>query len=132
LFLHKNRKNVQRDGILYLYRTQIGVKIMDSIAKKYSKLLHIMSYLIVFVGYLLTAGVIYYLIISVYQYLKNAELFSSVIGNGPPLALFIPYFPRIFGWEEIFPSFYFFYFIIVIAIIAIVHEGAHDISENPL
>ena len=127
IFLYKNRKKVEREGILYLYKTSVGLKLMDRLANKFKKPLHIISYLVVGVGYILMAGVIYYLIVSIYQYVRYADQFTSIVGNAPPIALFIPYFPQIFGWESVFSSFPFIYFIIVIGIVAIVHEGAHGI-----
>jgi membrane-associated protease RseP (regulator of RpoE activity) len=126
-FLHSRRKNVEREGILYLYKTQIGVKIMDRIAKRFDKILHPLSYLIIATGYFLMAFVVIYLVYSVWEYLRNADVMTQLVGNAPPIALFIPYFPKIFGYQDIFPDFWFVYFIIVIAIIAIVHEGAHGI-----
>ncbi len=126
-FLYTRRKNVEREGILYLYKTQMGVKIMDKIANKYHKILKPLGYVIIGTGYILMISMVIYLIYSVYEYLRNADVMTQLIGNAPPIALFIPYFPRIFGYQDIFPEFWFIYFVIVIAIIAIVHEGAHGI-----
>jgi membrane-associated protease RseP (regulator of RpoE activity) len=127
LFLYKNRKNVEKEGILYLYKTKIGMRAMDKIANKFKTFWYYLGYFIVFIGYILMTFIVIYLIYTVYEYLKRADLITQVIGNAPPIALFIPYFPRIFGYQSMFPDFWFVYFIVVIAIIAIVHEGAHGV-----
>ncbi|MFH1586214.1 MAG: site-2 protease family protein [archaeon] len=124
-FLWRNKKRVEREGILYLYRTQVGVKILNYIGKKYKRTLDFLSYLIVIVGYALMIFFTYYMVKVVYYYFiypQFTELF-----DGPPLMLLIPYFPQIFGVSEFFPAFYFTYFLVAIAIVAIVHEGAHGI-----
>lgn len=124
-FLWKNKKRVEREGILYVYRTKIGLKVLDSIGKKYRKTLTVLSYFIVIVGYILMIFFTYYLMKIAYYYIIYPQLMK--VFDGPPLMLLIPYFPQIFGVEEFFPIFYFTYFLIAIAIVAIVHEGAHGI-----
>jgi len=127
-FLFTRKKNLQREGIIYLYRTQVGVKAIDKIARKFKKILHPLSYVVILTGYVLMAGIIYLLSQSVFQYFKYGQEINALIGTkAPPVALFIPYFPKIFGYQNLFPDFWFIYFIIVIGVIAIVHEGAHGI-----
>ena len=61
-FLYKRRKNLKREmGIAFLYRTQLGVKFIDYIAKKYHKFLNKLKYVIISVGFVLMAGIIYLL-----------------------------------------------------------------------
>ncbi|MEA3329555.1 MAG: site-2 protease family protein [Nanoarchaeota archaeon] len=126
-FLYTRRQKVEREGILYLYKTKVGLTAIDYIAKKGEKILRPMGYLVVALGYLLMVTVVGYLVVSVYQYFKYADLMTELMGNAPPIALFVPYFPRIFGYQDVFPEFWFVYFFIVIGIIAIVHEGAHGV-----
>ena len=125
VFLYINRKKVIREGLLYLYKTSLGLKIIDKLGKKYKKTLKFLSYCSVIIGYLLMIFFTYYLIKTVYYYIKYPIITELI--KAPPLMLLIPYFPKIFGAQEFFPEFYFIYFLVAIAIVAIVHEGAHGV-----
>lgn len=124
IFLYQRRNNLQRQGLLYLYRTKIGVKIIDSISKKYSKILKPLQYLIVATGYALTVGIVWMMIKLAYVYISSPYLAKAI--RAPVLTPLFPYVDRLFG-NNILPPFYFTYWIIVIAIIAISHEFAHGI-----
>ncbi len=125
-FLYKRRKNLKREmGIAFLYKTQVGVKLIGKVAKKYSKLLHGLKYVIISSGLILMAGIIYLLGKSFYIYAKFPQI-TEVI-KAPPVAPLIPYFPKLFGMESFFPPLYFTYFILALAVVAIVHEFSHGI-----
>jgi membrane-associated protease RseP (regulator of RpoE activity) len=125
LFLRKKRKNLQREGILFLYKTKIGIRLINYIGGKYKKTLNVLQYISIVIGYALMAGILYILGKAAYIYLVFPEI-TDVI-KAPPLMPLIPYFPRIFGVQSLFPDFYFTYFIIAIVIVATVHEFAHGI-----
>jgi membrane-associated protease RseP (regulator of RpoE activity) len=112
--------------IAFLYKTQNGIKAMDYISKKYSKILHVLKYFSISLGYILMIGVLYLLGRTVYLYVRHPLLITRLI-KAPPLAPVIPYFPRLFGLESFFPPFYFTYFILALSIVAIVHEFSHGI-----
>ena len=59
LFLWKRRKNLKREGIMYLYRTQVGVKFIDYVGGKYKKTLSVLGFIGIICGYGLMAGMIY-------------------------------------------------------------------------
>ncbi len=124
IFLYKRRSNLKRDGIMYLYRTKIGIKFIDYIGTKYKKTLRVISYLSVISGYLLMTGMIYFLYILLKIYLFNPKIVQQI----PifPLMPLVPYVPELFK-ISILPPFYFTYWIIAIAVIAICHEFAHGI-----
>ncbi len=124
LFLYKHRKNVKKEGIIILYKTQLGIKFIKYISKKYKKLIHLSEYFIIFVGYLLMAGMLFLLFRLTYTFVRFPELFSIV--KIPPLAPLIPYLPSIFK-VDFLPPFYFTYWIIVLAVAAIPHEFFHGI-----
>jgi len=124
IFLYKRRKNLKREGILYLYRTKIGIKFIDYIGKKYKKTLKVLSYFVVAVGYLLMATMLYFLGYIVYIFSTQPEIVRAI--KVPPLMPLIPYLPSLFKIEFL-PPFYFTYWIIAIAIIAISHEFSHGI-----
>jgi membrane-associated protease RseP (regulator of RpoE activity) len=124
-FLSKNRKGLSKEGILYLYKTSWGIKLIDKIGGKYKKTLHVLSYVSVFIGYILMAGILYLLGNTTFQYLTRPEIVETI--RAPPIAPLIPYFPKLFGLSDFFPPLYAIYFIISILIVATFHEFSHGI-----
>ena len=39
IFLHANRKNLKKEGLLFLYKAEWGIKLIDSVGKKYRGIL---------------------------------------------------------------------------------------------
>lgn len=124
LFLWKRRKNLKREGIMYLYRTQVGVKFIDYVGGKYKKTLSVLGFIGIICGYGLMAGMIYFLYKLIYIYLFMPDVVRAI--KIPPLMPLIPYLPEAFNISFL-PPFYFTYWIIAIAVIAIFHEFAHGI-----
>jgi membrane-associated protease RseP (regulator of RpoE activity) len=125
IFLYTRKHNLKREGLMYLYRTQLGVKAIEYTSKKYSHLLNKIKYLVIASGFILMASIIYLLGFTLYIYLQQAK--DSAIAKIPAVFPLIPYFPQLFNLESFFPPFYFTYFIVAIAIIAVSHEFAHGI-----
>jgi membrane-associated protease RseP (regulator of RpoE activity) len=123
-FLIKNKKNLSRDGLLYLYRTKWGMNLINRIGKKYQKSLHFLSYVSITVGYLLMAGMLYLFGKIVYLYVAYPSIVQAI--KIPPIMPLIPYLPQAFNLDFL-PPFYFIYWIVILAIIAITHEFAHGI-----
>jgi len=122
LFLYKNRKKLQVESkIMLLYRTQVGVKIIDKISKKYPGLIKVLSYASIFFGYILMISALW-LIWQTLILIINAVSIPKI----PPLFPLIPYLPDIFKLDFL-PPFYFTYWIITIAIVAVCHEFMHGI-----
>jgi len=124
LFLYKRRANLKKEGIMYLYRTQVGVKFINYVGTKYKKTLRVFSVLAIISGYILMAVMMYLLARLIYIYLFVPEVVRAI--KIPPLMPLIPYLPEVFKIDFL-PSFYFTYWIIAIAVIAIFHEFAHGI-----
>ncbi len=124
LFLHKRRKNLKKEGIMYLYRTRVGIKFIDYIGTKYKKFLTVYAFLGVVFGYLLMASMIWFLYKLLEVYLFNPDIVRAI--KIPPLMPLIPYLPEAFS-VSFLPPFYFTYWIISIAVIALFHEFAHGI-----
>ncbi|OGJ13093.1 hypothetical protein A3K82_03600 [Candidatus Pacearchaeota archaeon RBG_19FT_COMBO_34_9] len=124
IFLFIKRKNLKREGLLFLYKTKIGVKIIERIGKKYTKLLNVLSYISIILGFLLMIGVLYFFGKIIWIYIFQAEIVKLV--KVPPIMPLIPYLPQIFKLNFL-PAFYFIYWIVIIAIIAISHEFSHGI-----
>lgn len=123
IFLYTRKHNLKRDGLMYLYRTSVGLKIIDKLGKKYPKTLRVLSYVSVILGYILMITMIYFLVEIVRIFLNPAFVQAIKI---PPLMPLIPYLPDLFQVTWL-PPFYFTYWIVAIALVAIFHEGFHGI-----
>ncbi len=123
IFLIVNRKKIGREGPIFLYRTKIGLKVIDWISKKFEKPLKLMSYVIIGLGYVFMAIMIYLLIKLVLVFMRPEYVQAIKI---PPLMPFIPYLPQMFKIDWL-PPLYFTYWIVITAVIAFVHEGFHGI-----
>lgn len=124
IFLYSNRKNLKREGIMYLYRTKIGLRGIDYFGKKHKKLLSVLSYVVITFGYVAMFVMLYLLWKTVMIFFQFPEFVRAV--KIPPLAPLIPYLPQLFNADYL-PVFYFTYWIIVIAVVGIVHEFSHGI-----
>ena len=124
VFLYRKKKNLKQEGILILYKTKWGIKLIDYLGGKYKRALNFLSYISIGSGYVLMIGMLFMLFQTVYLYLTTS--ISQVI-KVPPIAPLIPYFPKLFGLQSLFPPFYFIYFIVAILIVATVHEFSHGI-----
>jgi len=124
-FLSSRKRSLKREGIIFMYRTQFGVKAINYVGDNFKGLLHKLKYVIVGVGFVLMGAMIWMLGQTVGIYILYPEI-TKVI-KAPPIAPLIPYFPKLFGMQSFFPPFYFTYFIVALAIVAIVHEFSHGI-----
>lgn len=124
IFLYKRRSNLKREGPMYLYKTKVGIKLIDYIGTKYKKTLTVLSYFSVICGYILMLGMIYFL----YMLLKIYLFQPAYVRQVPvfPLMPLVPYVPELFKISFL-PPFYFTYWIIAIAVIAVFHEFSHGI-----
>jgi len=124
LLLYIRRKNLKREGRLYLYRTIWGIRLINYIGNKYKRTLKALSYVSVALGYLLMIGIFYLIYTIVKIYVFSPSIVRAI--KVPPIMPLVPYLPQIFKLEFL-PPFYFTYWIVIIAIIAITHEMAHGI-----
>jgi len=124
-FLSSHRKNLSREGIIFMYRTQLGVRAINYIGSRFRKVLHALRYPVIAVGFALMGTIIWMLGQTIMIYLLHPEITKII--KAPPIAPLIPYFPKLFGMQSYFPPFYFTYFIIALAIVAIVHEFSHGV-----
>ncbi len=124
VFLYKRRKNLKREGLLFLYKTQVGVKVIKKIGEKHRRLLNFLSYVSIGLGYVLMAGMLYFFYTIVKTYIFRPDIVSQI--KIPPIMPLIPYVDKIVPNLNL-PPFYFIYWIIIIAVIAISHEFSHGI-----
>jgi membrane-associated protease RseP (regulator of RpoE activity) len=127
LFLYRRRRNLQRQGILYLYKTKLGIRFINWTSKKLSFLLKPLQYLVVASGYALMAFIIWFLVKFSYLYLSSPLIAKAI--KVPVLLPLVPYLPTLFKIDFL-PPFYFTYWILIIALIAIPHEFAHGIFSK--
>lgn len=125
LFLFRRRKNLKREGLLFLYKTEQGIKLINQVGNKYKKTLEVLSYISITLGYALMAGILYMFGKIVWVYILNPGGVVQQI-KVPPIMPLIPYIDKIAPNLNL-PSFYFIYWIIIIAIVAITHEFSHGI-----
>jgi len=124
IFLHSRRKRLKREGLLLLYRTSWGIKLIKKFGEKHPKLLKIMGILSIITGYFLMIIMVYLFAKIVWFYISSPEFVRLI--KIPPIMPLIPYLPSVFKLDFL-PPFYFIYWIIIIAVIAIPHEFAHGI-----
>lgn len=124
IFLYTRKHNLKREGLLYLYRTKLGIKLIESFTKKFSKILRPMQYLVVTSGYILMGFMVWMLVKFSWTYLTSPVAAKAL--KVPVLIPLVPYLPELFKLDFL-PSFNFTYWIIVLALIAIPHEFAHGI-----
>ncbi|MCH7568224.1 MAG: site-2 protease family protein [Nanoarchaeota archaeon] len=123
--LHKDRKNLKRHGWLFLYYSKFGLRFIDWTAKKFEKILKPLQYVVITSGYLLMIFIVWLISFTTYLYVTSP--IPEQLRNVPPIAPLIPYFPRLFNLESIFPPLFFTYFLIALAIVAVSHEFSHGI-----
>jgi membrane-associated protease RseP (regulator of RpoE activity) len=124
-FLRNRKEELSKDGWIFMWRTQFGIKAISWFTKKFGSILEKMKWLIVGLGVLLMGVMIWMLGRTVSIYLLHPDITKLI--KAPPIAPLIPYFPKLFGMESFFPPFYFTYFIVALAIVAIAHEFSHGI-----
>lgn len=125
IFLYSKRRKLQVQKLLFpllyfvMYKTQIGVKAMDKIAKKYGKIILALANFIIFIGFLGMAFILFELGRSLYKLITSPEAL-------PGVGIIQPFVPNVPG--TIFVPF--FYFIISIFIIAVIHEFSHGVMAR--
>ncbi len=124
IFLYIRRKNLKREGLLFLYKTGFGIRLINKIGNRYKKTLNALGWISIILGFLLMAGMLYLFGKMVWLYVFNAPLIKLI--KIPPITPLIPYLPQIFKLSFL-PPFYFTYWIVIIALVAITHEFAHGI-----
>ena len=101
--------------VFIMYKSQLGVSLMDRIAKKFPRFFKYLAYLSVLTGFAGMGFILYFIV-------KETVKFLAVPGSAPPLS---PVLPGI----EIpgAPVLSFWHWIIALFIVAVVHEFSHGI-----
>ncbi len=114
---HKEKFEVQ-GKIFVLYKTKIGLKLMDRIARFSPKILHSLSYLSILLGFVGMVGIFYILVKGTIT-LLTVESATPVIAPVLP-GVAIPGLPILSFWH----------WIIAILVVAVIHEFSHGIFSR--
>ncbi|MFC1768846.1 site-2 protease family protein [Nanoarchaeota archaeon] len=120
LVLIIERKKIIVQKILFpviymiMYRTKVGINLMDKIAKKIPRFLKVLSFIGIIVGFLGMILLVYLLIVNLYDLITKPEAIAGVGLVLPIKAKGVFFVP-------------FFYWIISIFILAVVHEFSHGV-----
>lgn len=123
-FLYRGKKNIKRDGLLLLYRTSWGMKLIDRIGKKYPKTIRFLSFVSVGLGFVLMFAGLYLVWMIVEVYLFRPDIVQAI--KVPPITPLVPYLTSLPSLNFL-PPLYVTYWIAIIAIAAIPHEFFHGI-----
>jgi len=126
-FLNRGKKNIKKEGLLLLYRTSWGIKLINYVGRKYKKTLKFLSYVSVTLGYFLMVVMVYLFGKIVWLYFFSKDIVQQI--KVPPIMPLFPYLPRALNLDWL-PPFYFTYWILILAIIAITHEFSHGIFAS--
>src|SRR3972149_8099683 len=77
-FLYTRRKNLKREGLLFIYRTSWGIRLINSIGKKYKKTLRVMSWFSIICGYILMVSAFYLIYTIVKVYIFNPAVVQAI------------------------------------------------------
>jgi len=116
LFFFKNKsKFTIQAKVFALYKTKLGLNLMDKIAKKFPRFMKIVGYVGTVVGFGGMGFIFYFLV-------KETLKFVTKPGAQPPLAPVLPgiYIPGA-------PTLSFWHWIIAIFVVAVVHEFSHGV-----
>tara|TARA_Y100000310_G_C20688521_1_gene820696 strand:- start:799 stop:1977 length:1179 start_codon:yes stop_codon:yes gene_type:complete len=120
LILYKERKRIIVQKLIFpvlyfvMYKTKVGLNLMDSWSKKYKKLIHILSIIGIYIGFLGMILITLLLFKNLYDVFTKPLAISGV-------ALVLPF--KVKG--AVFVPF--FYWIISIFVLAVVHEFSHGV-----
>ncbi len=116
LLVYLNRRRFDMQGIIALYRTKVGLSLMDRIAKKYGEAVKIIGYIGIGISYIGLLFISYYLIHNLYKlfFVPNTPAGVSLIVPGIDIPGSPFSIPLVTGWIALF-------------IIITVHEFSHGV-----
>ncbi len=114
--VYLNRKKLTREAFVLLYRTQIGLKAMDSIARRYPRILKILGLFSIFFGFLGMLFISGYVLYNVFQLL-------FIPGSMPALTPLVPGV-QIPGSQLSLPLIY---GILSLFMVVVMHEFSHGV-----
>jgi membrane-associated protease RseP (regulator of RpoE activity) len=119
LLLYIYRKRFDRQGIVLLYRTKWGLKLMNKVARRHEKFIRNLAYVGIFVGYAGMVLIVGFLFYGLYQllFVPNSlppiqPVIPGVAIPGSPIKV-----PLIIGWIALFLA-------------AVIHEFSHGVVSR--
>lgn len=122
-FIYKDRKNIERESVFLLRRTQRGKQILINIGKRFPRLWKFLGMFGVFFGF--------YISISTFAQLLNLAILTALTREAAPgVGILLPSLTSktIIAPGLIAPPFW--HWVISIAILMVVHEGFHGIMAS--
>ncbi len=113
-FTHRKKFDVQ-GRIMVLYRTKLGIKLMDKISNKWPRFLKSLSSFGIFVGFLGMLFIFFFLVYAAFNLVVNPKAEPALAPVLPGIA--IPGAPPLSFWH----------WIIAIFFVAIIHEFSHGV-----
>src|SRR3989344_3921438 len=123
IFYSTHKQKFTRQGLLILYKTKLGILLMDKLSKKYPKLLNFLAYVSIFIGFI---GMIFILYTLIQGGIKLILSYLQIIPETQPVLA--PVLPGIS--VQGLPVLGFWHWIIAIFIVAVVHEFSHGIYSS--
>ena len=114
-FLRNRKKFVVQGRIFAIYRTKLGLNLMDKIGNVFRKPLRILAYLSILVGFAVMFFIVYWLIKGTIALLLIPDAAPAVAPVLPGIK--VPGLPTLGFWH----------WIIAIFIVAVVHEMSHGV-----
>jgi len=102
VFLRRNRANLKREGLLYLYKASWGIKLINYVGNKYKRSLGFLSYISIIMGYILMIVMLYLLGKIVWIYAFVPEIVRAI--KVPPIIPLVPYLPQAFKLDFLPPN----------------------------
>jgi len=115
IFFRNKERFIVQNKIIAIYKTQLGIKLMDKIAKKFPRILSVLAYFSILLGFIGMIIILYFLI-------KSSLDLLFVPNAQPAIAPVLPGI-KVPG----LPSLSFWHWVISIFIVAVVHEFSHGI-----
>jgi membrane-associated protease RseP (regulator of RpoE activity) len=116
LFIFRKKFDVQHK-FLAMYRTKIGIKLMDKIGKKHAELVKALAYVGIGVGYIGLVAIVFMLLKNLINLLTIPTATSAVVPVIPGVKVGGFQIPLITGWIALF-------------IVILVHEFSHGVVSR--
>jgi membrane-associated protease RseP (regulator of RpoE activity) len=120
LFYLKHKKKFEiQNKIFALYKTKIGIKLMDRYAKKFPRILNFLAYISIIMGFLGMIFILYTIIQGTYKLIADYFIGAAVKPVLAPVlpGVAIPGLPTLGFWH----------WIIAIFAVAVIHEFSHGV-----
>lgn len=115
VFFLKREKFTVQSKVFIMYRTKLGLKLMDKLAEKFPRILNFVGYVSIVLGFV---GMVVIFVVLVWETIKLFITPEAAPGLAPVIpGVQIPGLPALSFWH----------WIIAIFILAIVHEFAHGV-----